>query len=102
MEVKITAENFEKEVLQSELPVLVDFYADWCGPCQMLAPIVAEVAREKAGQVKVCKINVDDETPLAIRYGVASIPTLMVFSGGAPVKSAVGARPKEDILKLLK
>lgn len=101
MEVKITTENFEKEVLQSELPVLVDFYADWCGPCQMLAPIVAEIAREKAGQVKVCKINVDDETPLAIQYGVASIPTLMVFKNGQVTNTSLGYCQKADILKLL-
>ena len=101
MEIKITTENFEKEVLQSDLPVLVDFYADWCGPCQMLAPIVAEVAREKAGQIKVGKINVDEETPLAIRYGVASIPTLMVFKNGQVTNTSLGYCQKADILKLL-
>ena len=101
MEVKVTTENFEKEVLQSELPVLVDFYADWCGPCQMLSPIVAEIAREKAGQVKVCKINVDDETPLAIRYGVNSIPALMVFKNGQVTNASIGYCQKADILKLL-
>lgn len=101
MEVKVTTENFEKEVLQSELPVLVDFYADWCGPCQMLAPAVAEIAREKAGQVKVCKINVDDETPLAIRYGVNSIPALMVFKNGQVTNTSIGYCQKADILKML-
>ena len=101
MEIKITTENFEKEVLQSDLPVLVDFYADWCGPCQMLAPIVAEVAREKAGQIKVGKINVDEETPLAIQYGVASIPTLMVFKNGKITASSLGYCQKADILKML-
>ncbi len=101
MEVKVTTENFEKEVLQSELPVLVDFYADWCGPCQMLAPAVAEIAREKAGQVKVCKINVDDETPLAIRYGVNSIPALMVFKNGQVTNTSIGYCQKADLLKML-
>ena len=101
MEVKVTTENFEKEVLQSELPVLVDFYADWCGPCQMLAPAVAEIAREKEGQVKVCKINVDDETPLAIRYGVNSIPALMVFKNGQVTNTSIGYCQKADILKML-
>ena len=101
MEIKITTENFKKEVLQSDLPVLVDFYADWCGPCQMLAPIVAEVAREKAGQIKVGKINVDEETPLAIQYGVASIPTLMVFKNGKITATSLGYCQKADILKML-
>ena len=101
MEIKITTENFEKEVLQSDLPVLVDFYADWCGPCQMLAPIVAEVAREKAGQIKVGKINVDEETSLAIQYGVASIPTLMVFKDGQVAAKTVGAMPKSQLLSAL-
>ena len=101
MEIKITTENFEKEVLQSDLPVLVDFYADWCGPCQMLAPVVAEVAREKAGQIKVGKINVDEETPLAIQYGVSSIPTLMVFKNGKITASSLGYCGKADILKML-
>ena len=101
MEIKITTANFEKEVLQSDLPVLVDFYADWCGPCQMLAPVVAEVAREKAGQIKVGKINVDEETPLAIQYGVSSIPTLMVFKNGKITASSLGYCGKADILKML-
>ena len=101
MEVKVTTDTFEKEVLQSDLPVLVDFYADWCGPCQMLAPTVAEVAKELAGKVKVCKINVDDETPLAIRYGVSSIPTLMVFKNGQMTASSLGYCQKADILKML-
>lgn len=101
MEVKVTVENFEKEVLQSETPVLVDFYADWCGPCQMLAPTVAEIARETAGRVKVCKINVDDEAALAIRYGVASIPTLMVFKNGEITATSLGYCQKTDILKML-
>lgn len=101
MEVKVTTENFEKEVLQSDIPVLVDFYADWCGPCQMLAPTVAEIARELAGRVKVCKINVDDESSLAIRYGVNSIPTLMVFKNGKITASSLGLRPKADILAML-
>ena len=96
----ITNENFEAEVLNSDKPVLVDFFATWCGPCKMIAPTIEEVAEERE-DVKVCKIDVDQAQELAIRYKVASIPTLMVFSGGDVVKQALGAMPKKDILALL-
>ena len=96
----ITKENFEAEVLQSDKPVLVDFFATWCGPCKMVAPIIDEVAAERE-DVKVCKIDVDKDPELAIRFKVASIPTLMVFSGGDVVKQALGALPKKDILAML-
>ena len=96
----ITNENFEAEVLQSDKPVLVDFFATWCGPCKMIAPTIEEIAAER-DDIKVCKIDVDQAQELAIRYKVASIPTLMVFSSGDIVKQALGAMPKKDILALL-
>ena len=96
----VTKENFEAEVLQSDKPVLVDFFATWCGPCKMIAPTIDEVAAERE-DVKVCKIDVDKDPELAIQFKVASIPTLMVFSGGDVVKHALGALPKKDILAML-
>ncbi len=100
-ELTITANNFKKEVLESDLPVLVDFWAAWCGPCRMVGPIVAEIAEEVAGKAVVGKINVDEEQSLAREYNVMSIPTLMVFRNGKAVETAVGVRPKEDLLKML-
>jgi thioredoxin 1 len=96
----ITKENFESEVLHSDVPVLVDFFATWCGPCKMVAPIIDEIASERE-DVKVCKIDVDQDTELAIRYNVSSIPTLMVFSGGDVIKQSLGALPKKEILAML-
>lgn len=93
--------SFDAEVLQSEKPVLVDFYADWCGPCKMVAPIVEELANE-SDAYKVCKINVDDSPALAAKYRVMSIPTLIVFKGGEPTQTLVGARGKAEILGILK
>ena len=101
-EITITKENFEAEVLQSELPVLVDFWASWCGPCKMIAPAVAEIAQEQAGKVKVGKVNVDEQPELAGSFQVNSIPTLMLFRDGQPVKVTVGAMPKEQIEEFLK
>ena len=92
--------NFEAEVLGSSKPVLVDFFATWCGPCRMVAPVIDEIAEERE-DIKVCKIDVDQASELAIRYGVASIPTLMVFKNGEISNKALGAMPKEDILELL-
>ena len=92
--------NFQDEVLNSDKPVLVDFWASWCGPCRMVAPILEEIAAERS-DVKVCKINVDEEPELASRYKVMSIPTLLVVKEGQVVNQAVGARPKSQILSLL-
>lgn len=101
MELKINSENFEKEVLNSEKPVLVDFFADWCGPCKMMAPIVEELATELDGKAKVGKINVDENSDIAIEYNVMSIPTLIVFKNGKEEKRLVGVRDKEELLRLL-
>lgn len=96
----INKENFESEVLGSEKPVLVDFWAPWCGPCRMVLPIVEEIAKENE-HIKVCKINVDEQPELANRYGVMSIPTLMVFKEGKLVKKNMGAMPKAKILEMV-
>ena len=98
---KITSENFEKEVLQAEQPVLVDFWASWCMPCKMMTPIVEEIAKEKEGKIKVYKINIDEEPDLATKYGVMSIPTFLVFKDGKVVNSRVGVQDKQKLLNLL-
>ena len=99
-EITITEENFEEEVLKSDIPVLVDFWASWCGPCKMIGPVVSEIAEEYAGKIKVGKLNVDEQTPLALQYQVASIPTLILFKDGAEAKRTIGAQPKEELVKL--
>ena len=101
MEIELTNENFDAEVLQSELPVLVDFWATWCGPCMMLGPTVAEVAAEYAGRVKVGKVNVDNAPELAARYGITSIPALLLFNKGEVVRTSVGFVPKADVVAML-
>ena len=96
----ITKENFDKEVMNVEGTVLVDFWAAWCGPCRMIAPAVEKIAEERP-DVKVCKVNIDDEQELAIKHGIMSIPTLMVVKNGEITEKAVGLRPKEEIEALL-
>ena len=100
--VKITTTNFEQEVLQSQIPVLLDFWADWCSPCRMAAPIIDEIATETAGKVKVGKVNVDTDIELAQRYRIASIPTFLVFKNGELTEKAIGLQSKEDLMNLLK
>lgn len=99
-ELTITLENFEKEVVKSEVPVLVDFWATWCGPCQMLLPVIDEIATEAEG-FKVGKINVDEQPELASQFKVRTIPTLMVFKNGEVVNKSIGVIPKDEILKLV-
>ena len=97
----ITKDNFETEVEQSDKPVLVDFWASWCGPCRMLSPIVDQIAEESDESFKVGKINVDEEQELALRFEVMSIPTLIVFKNGEAAQKSVGVIPKDDILKMI-
>lgn len=101
MEVKINESNFKEEVLNSSKPVLVDFWATWCGPCKMLSPVIEEIAAEKSETLKVGKINVDEEPALATQFGVISIPMLVLFKNGKAVRTSVGYQPKEEILKFI-
>ena len=99
--INIDQNNIQSEVMNSDKPVLLDFWAPWCGPCRMVVPIVEEIARER-NDIKVGKVNVDDERELALEYGVSSIPTVMVFQNGEVKQTSVGYRPKEEIEQLLK
>ena len=96
----LTSENFENEVIKSEKPVLIDFWASWCGPCKMLSPIVDEIAEEQ-DDVKICKVNVDDEAELAKKFGVMSIPTLVLMVNGEVKATSVGFKPKKDVLAFI-
>ncbi len=100
-EIKITKRNFQKEVMESPVPVLVDFWAPWCGPCRMLAPTLEEIAENSQGKLKVAKVNVDEEQELANNFRIMSIPTLMVFKDGKLTNRVTGLRPKEMIMSLI-
>lgn len=100
-EIILTSDNFKTEVLESEIPVLVDFWASWCGPCKMLGPVIAELAEEYAGKVKVGKVNVDEEEELAMEYGIQSIPTVLLFKGGEVVEQSLGFKPKAAFKAML-
>lgn len=101
MEITLTKGNFEDEVLKSEIPVLVDFWASWCGPCKMLAPTVAQIAEEYSGKIKIGKVNVDEEESLSREYGIVSIPTVILFKNGKPEKTSIGLVPKETLVSML-
>lgn len=100
--VHVTDETFQSEVLQSEVPVIVDFWAEWCGPCRMIAPALEEIAEEMSGKVKIAKLNVDENPNTSIRYGVRSIPTLILFKNGEPASMQVGAAPKGRLSEWIK
>jgi thioredoxin 1 len=102
MEVKVNDENFKKEVLEWKLPCLVDFWAEWCGPCHMVAPTVEAIAKEYKGRLKVCKLNVDEASKTVSTYGIMSIPTLLVFKNGKVVDKIVGALPKAELETTIK
>ena len=95
---EVTDSNFQAEVLESDVPVLVDFWAPWCGPCRRVAPVVEEIAKERAGELKVVKLNTDENQQTSIEYGVMSIPTLILFRNGQPAKTVIGAYPKKKLV----
>lgn len=97
----VTSENFEKEVLKSEIPVLVDFWASWCMPCKMMMPVIEQIEQEMQNKVKVCKVNIDEQSSLAIQYGIMSIPTFLVFKEGKVVNKTMGVQGKEELLNLI-
>ena len=99
--IEFTDDNFDTEVLKSDLPVLVDFWAEWCGPCKMIAPIVEEISSDYAGKIKVGKVNVDFNNQVAMQYGIRGIPALLVFKGGSVANQIVGAVPKNNITQIL-
>ncbi len=101
-EIELTAQNFETEVLKSDKPVLIDFWATWCGPCRMIAPILEEIAEENANKIKVGKVNVDEQQALATAFRIESIPTIMVFKNGKITATAIGYQSKEQLEKLIK
>ena len=101
MTLKVTEATFEDEVLKSETPVLVDFWAEWCGPCHAVSPVLERIAEERTGELTLVKVNIDEEQELAQRYGVMSIPTMILFKDGAPAAAAVGAQPKAALERSL-
>jgi thioredoxin 1 len=101
MATAVTEQSFEQEVLQSDTPVLVDFWAEWCGPCHAVSPILDRIVDERGGELKLVKVNIDEEQGLAMRYGVQSIPTMILFKGGEPAAAAIGAQPKPALERAL-
>ncbi len=101
MAINVTEATFEQEVLKSETPVIVDFWAEWCGPCHAVAPVLEKIAEERGGGIKLVKVNIDEEQGLSIKYGVMSIPTMILFKEGEPTAAAVGAQPKSALERSL-
>ena len=97
----LTSDNFEREVIKSDIPVMIDFWANWCMPCKMMSPIVEEIAKEMEGKVKVAKVNIDEEQALTLKYGIMSIPTFVVIKNGNVVNQSIGMQDKQELLKLL-
>ena len=97
----LTSDNFEREVIKSDIPVMIDFWANWCMPCKMMSPIVDEIAKEMEGKVKVAKVNIDEEQALTLKYGIMSIPTFVVIKNGNVVNQSIGMQDKKELLKLL-
>jgi thioredoxin 1 len=97
----VTESTFEQDVLKNDKPVIVDFWAEWCGPCHAVAPVLEKIAEERQGEVELVKVNIDEEQGLAIKYGIQSIPTIVLFKNGEPAAAAIGARPKGDIERQL-
>jgi len=101
MDINVNSKNFEEEVIKSKLPVLVDFWAEWCGPCRALLPTIDEIAKEKQGKLKVCKVNIENSGDLATKYEVMSVPTIMIFKEGKPMEKKVGLIPKKELEKVI-